>query len=51
LQPVLSARIVLLPGGSVSIAIPEDASGVGRFGEPEYFFRPGAEILAGRPKW
>jgi hypothetical protein len=39
-----SDSIVLSPGGSVSFAIPDDASDVGGFNGPAYFFRPGVEI-------
>jgi hypothetical protein len=41
----ISDSIVLLPGGSVSIAIPDDGSDVGGFNGPAYFFRPGVQIL------
>ncbi len=36
--------IVLAPGDSLSIAIPDDASDVGGFNGPAYFARPGVEI-------
>ena len=39
-----SGSILLLPGQSVSIAIPDDASDVGGFNGPAYFFRPAVEI-------
>ena len=39
-----SSSIILVPGGSVSVAIPDDASNVGGFNGPAYFFRPGVEI-------
>ena len=39
-----SNPLVLSPGTSVSIAIPNDASDVGGFNGPAYFFRPGVEI-------
>ncbi|MBV9250180.1 MAG: hypothetical protein JO227_13165 [Acetobacteraceae bacterium] len=37
--------ITLLPGAAVSIAIPDDASDVGGFNGPAYFFRPGVEVF------
>jgi hypothetical protein len=39
-----SGSIVLPPGGSMSIAIPDDASDVGGFKGPAFYFRPGVEI-------
>lgn len=39
-----SAPIVLLSGESVSVAVPDDASDVGGFNGPAYFFRPGVEV-------
>lgn len=39
-----SGDIVLAPGASVSIAIPDNSSVVGGFNGPAYFFRPGVEI-------
>lgn len=39
-----SGSILLAPGGSVSVAIPDDASDAGGFNGPAYFFRPGVEI-------
>ncbi len=40
-----ASGIVLAPGASISIAIPDDASDVGGFNGPAYFARPGVEIL------
>ncbi|MEI7714239.1 MAG: hypothetical protein WCI94_22590 [Rhodospirillales bacterium] len=39
-----ASGIVLAPGESISIAIPDDASDVGGFNGPAYFARPGVEI-------
>jgi hypothetical protein len=39
-----SATITLVPGQSVSVAIPDDASDVGGFNGPAYYLRPGVEI-------
>ena len=39
-----ASGIVLAPGDSISIAIPDDASDVGGFNGPAYFARPGVEI-------
>ena len=39
--------LLLPPGASVSIAIPDDASDVGGFNGPAYFARPGVEITLG----
>ena len=36
--------VTLAPGESLSIAIPDDASDVGGFNGPAYFYRPGVEI-------
>ena len=40
----VASGIVLAPGDSVSIAIPDDASDVGGFNGPAYQSRPGVEI-------
>ena len=39
-----SAPLVLGPGGSVSVAIPDNSEDVGGFNGPYYFYRPGVEI-------
>jgi hypothetical protein len=39
-----SGSIILLPGASVSVAIANDASHVGGFNGPAFFFRPGVQI-------
>jgi hypothetical protein len=39
-----SGQIVLAPGASISIAIPDDASDVGGYNGPAYQARPGIEI-------
>jgi hypothetical protein len=39
-----SAPLVLRPGQSISVAIPNDAANVGGFNGPFYFYRPGVEI-------
>lgn len=39
-----AAGIVLAPGDSISIAIPDDASDVGGFNGPAYQARPGVEV-------
>ncbi len=39
-----SGSVILSPGDAVSVAIPDDASDVGGFNGPPYFFRPGIEI-------
>jgi len=39
-----SYRLILRPGASVSLAIPDDASDVGGFNGPAYQLRPGVEI-------
>ncbi len=39
-----SGDLVLAPGASVSVAIPDDSSAVGGFNGPYYFYRPGIEI-------
>lgn len=40
----VSGGLVLVPGASVSVAIPDDSSAVGGFNGPYYFYRPGVEI-------
>ena len=39
-----ASDIVLAPGDSISIAMPDDSSDVGGFNGPAYYFRPGVEI-------
>ncbi len=39
-----SNPLVLAPGASVSVGIPDDSSAVGGFNGPYYFYRPGVEI-------
>ena len=39
-----SSPLVLAPGASVSVGIPDDSSAVGGFNGPYYFYRPGVEI-------
>jgi hypothetical protein len=39
-----SGSLVLTPGESVSVAIPDESSAVGGFNGPAYFYRPGVEI-------
>ena len=39
-----SGAIVLAPGASVSVAIPDNSEDVGGFNGPYYFYRPGVEI-------
>jgi hypothetical protein len=40
-----SGLLTLIPGASVSVAIPDDASDVGGFNGPAYLLRPGVEIF------
>ena len=39
-----SLALVLAPGQSVSVAIPDNSANVGGFNGPAYFYRPGIEI-------
>jgi hypothetical protein len=39
-----SGPLVLAPGQSVSVAIPDNSANVGGFNGPAYFYRPGIEI-------
>lgn len=39
-----TGTLLLAPGASVSVAIPDDSSNVGGFNGPAYFLRPGVEI-------
>jgi hypothetical protein len=42
-----SAPTSLIPGASVSVAIPDNSEDVGGFNGPFYYFRPGVEITLG----
>jgi hypothetical protein len=39
-----SGPVFLIPGASVSVAIPDNSEDVGGFNGPYYFYRPGVEI-------
>ncbi len=39
-----SGTVVLAPGQSVSVAMPDDSAAVGGFNGPYYYYRPGVEI-------
>jgi hypothetical protein len=39
-----SGSIILSPGASVSVAIPDNSNDVGGFNGPYYYYRPGVEI-------
>src|ERR1700684_4444888 len=39
-----SGSIILSPGASISVAIPDNSDDVGGFNGPYYYYRPGVEI-------